>query len=165
VSVVYNCCWSSPEQSFSGPKPAGLMTIFYCLRFENPKPGGPGPRIYIPQEQGGAVIPPVTAFPFRLLLRLAGPIWKYSNPPPHGVITSARNSQKTFLPLLRVLLLPGNVSIELFPSNGCCIVACLHSCYLEMAPHITLLWLTKAVPNFRRLDTGTTQQSLVFNPR
>jgi hypothetical protein len=30
---VYNCCWSSPAQSFSGPSPAGLMTIFYCLRF------------------------------------------------------------------------------------------------------------------------------------
>jgi hypothetical protein len=24
----------SPAQSFSGPSPAGLMTIFYCLRFE-----------------------------------------------------------------------------------------------------------------------------------
>jgi hypothetical protein len=36
------------------------------------KPGGPGPRIYIPQEQGGPVIPPGTGFPFRRLLRLAG---------------------------------------------------------------------------------------------
>jgi hypothetical protein len=35
-SVVYNCCWSSPKQSFSGPSPAGLMTIFYCLIFEIP---------------------------------------------------------------------------------------------------------------------------------
>jgi hypothetical protein len=25
-----------------------------------PQPGGPGPRIYIPQEQGGPVIPPGT---------------------------------------------------------------------------------------------------------
>jgi hypothetical protein len=33
-SVVYNCCWASPAQSFSGPSPTGLMTIFYCLRFE-----------------------------------------------------------------------------------------------------------------------------------
>jgi hypothetical protein len=24
-SVVYNCCWSSPAQSFSGPSPAGLI--------------------------------------------------------------------------------------------------------------------------------------------
>jgi hypothetical protein len=33
-SVVYNCCWASPAQSFSGPSPVGLVTIFYCLRFE-----------------------------------------------------------------------------------------------------------------------------------
>jgi hypothetical protein len=33
-SVVQNCCWPSPAQSFSGPSPAVLMTILYCLRFE-----------------------------------------------------------------------------------------------------------------------------------
>jgi hypothetical protein len=27
---------SSPAQSFSGPSPAGLKAIFYCLRFETP---------------------------------------------------------------------------------------------------------------------------------
>jgi hypothetical protein len=37
-----------------------------------PQPGGPGPRIYIPQDQGGPVIPPCTGFPFCCLLRLAG---------------------------------------------------------------------------------------------
>jgi hypothetical protein len=37
-----------------------------------PQPGGPGHRIYIPQEQGGPVIPPGTGFPFRRLLQLAG---------------------------------------------------------------------------------------------
>jgi hypothetical protein len=37
-----------------------------------PQPGGPGPRIYIPQEQGDPVIPPGTGFPFRCLLRLGG---------------------------------------------------------------------------------------------
>jgi hypothetical protein len=30
----YNCCWSSPAQSFSDPSPVELATIFYCLRFE-----------------------------------------------------------------------------------------------------------------------------------
>jgi hypothetical protein len=33
-SVGYSCCWPSPAQSFSGPSPMGLATIFYCLRFE-----------------------------------------------------------------------------------------------------------------------------------
>jgi hypothetical protein len=37
-----------------------------------PQPGGSGPRIYIPQEQGGPVIPLGTGFPIRRLLQLAG---------------------------------------------------------------------------------------------
>jgi hypothetical protein len=65
-------CWSSPAQSFSGPSPSGLMTIFYCLRLELPQPGGSGPRICISQEQSGPVIPPGTWFPFRRVLRLVG---------------------------------------------------------------------------------------------
>jgi hypothetical protein len=84
-SVVYNCFWSSPAQSFSGPNSAGFMTIFYCLRFETPQPGRPSPHIYFTQEQGGPVISPGTGLPFRSLLRLAGPRWRYSNPPPHGI--------------------------------------------------------------------------------
>jgi hypothetical protein len=36
------------------------------------QPGGPGLRIYIPQEQGDPVIPSGTGFPFRRLLRFAG---------------------------------------------------------------------------------------------
>jgi hypothetical protein len=39
------------------------------------QPGGPGSLIYIPQEQGGPVIPPGTGFPFYRLLRLAGLRW------------------------------------------------------------------------------------------
>jgi hypothetical protein len=49
---------SSPHFTFSDSRP--------------PQPGGPGPRIYIPQEQGRPVIPLGTRFPFRRLLRLAG---------------------------------------------------------------------------------------------
>jgi hypothetical protein len=49
------------------------------------QPGGPGSRIYIPQEQSGPVIPPGTGFPFRRLLRLARLRWRYSNPPPGGI--------------------------------------------------------------------------------
>jgi hypothetical protein len=48
------------------------------------QPGGPGPRIYIPQERGGPVMPPGTGFPFRRLPRLAGLRWRYSTPPLHG---------------------------------------------------------------------------------
>jgi hypothetical protein len=51
-----------------------------------PQPGGSGPRIYIPQEQGSPVIPPGTGFPFHRLLWLAGLRWRYSTPPLHGGI-------------------------------------------------------------------------------
>jgi hypothetical protein len=47
-----------------------------------PQPGGPSPRIYVPQEQGGPVMTPGTGFPFRRLLRLAGLRWRHSTPPP-----------------------------------------------------------------------------------
>jgi hypothetical protein len=52
-------------------------TLLSHLRL--PQPGGPGSRIYIPQEQGGPVIPPSTGFPLHRLLRLAGVRWRYSN--------------------------------------------------------------------------------------
>jgi hypothetical protein len=41
------------------------------------QPGGPGPCIYILQEQGGPVIAEGTEFPFRRLARLFGIRWKY----------------------------------------------------------------------------------------
>jgi hypothetical protein len=59
----------------------GLVTIFYCLRFETPPTWRARCRIYIPQEQGGPVIPPGTGFPFRRLLRFVGQCWRYSKPP------------------------------------------------------------------------------------
>jgi hypothetical protein len=49
------------------------------------QPGGPGTRIYSPQEQGGPVMTPGTGFPSRRLLRHAGLRWRYSNPPSHGI--------------------------------------------------------------------------------
>jgi hypothetical protein len=33
-SLFCMCCWPLPAQSFSGPSPLGLETIFYCLTFE-----------------------------------------------------------------------------------------------------------------------------------
>jgi hypothetical protein len=34
----------------------------------------------------------------------------------------------------------GNMSAELFPSNGCCTVACLHNCYLAMSLHTEIYY-------------------------
>jgi hypothetical protein len=35
-SVFCICCWPLPAQSFSGQSHLGLVTIFYCFRFETP---------------------------------------------------------------------------------------------------------------------------------
>jgi hypothetical protein len=51
-------------QSLLCRRPAELTAILYCLSWDSPQLGGPGPRIYIPQEQGGPFIPPGTGFPF-----------------------------------------------------------------------------------------------------
>jgi hypothetical protein len=40
------------------------MIIFYFSYSRLPQSGGSGPRIYIPQEQNGPVIPPGTGFNF-----------------------------------------------------------------------------------------------------
>jgi hypothetical protein len=58
--------------------------IFRSSPTRLPQYAGPGPRIYIVQEQGGPVIPPGTGFHFRRLLRITGLRWRYSIPPPHG---------------------------------------------------------------------------------
>jgi hypothetical protein len=52
-----------------------------------------GSHIYISQDQGGPVIPPGTGYPLRCLLRLARLRWRYSNPPPHGILIVWNSSQ------------------------------------------------------------------------
>jgi hypothetical protein len=61
--------------------PRDLWSYFTVSYSRLPQPGGPGPRIYIPQDEGVAAIPPGTGFPFRRLLQLAGLRWRYSTPP------------------------------------------------------------------------------------
>jgi hypothetical protein len=78
-----------------------------------PQPGGPGPRIYISQEQGGPVIPPGTGFPFRRLLRLARLRWRYSNPLPHGLMA------ENIFSLRKQRRGPWKRVYRPLPSNGC----------------------------------------------
>jgi hypothetical protein len=89
VIYTYNCFWALPKQSFSGPSPGELMTIFYCLSWGSPNLGARLPYFY-PPGTGWPSYTPGTGFPFLCLLRLARLRWRYSNPPPHEVEVNLR---------------------------------------------------------------------------
>jgi hypothetical protein len=55
--------------------PRNSWPYFTVSDSRRPQPGGPGPRIYIPQKQGGLVMLPGTGFPFRRLLQQYVLIW------------------------------------------------------------------------------------------
>jgi hypothetical protein len=55
------------------------------------QPGGPSSCIYIPQKQGGPVIPLSTGLPFYRLLQLTGLWWRYSNPSPQGKLLASKS--------------------------------------------------------------------------
>jgi hypothetical protein len=61
-NLLYNFFWALPDQSLFGRSPAELNGHILLFHLRLPQPGGPGPRIYIPQEHGGPVIPPGTGF-------------------------------------------------------------------------------------------------------
>jgi hypothetical protein len=63
-SVVYNCRWPSSAQSFSGPSPAGLITIFYCLRFETPPTWSTRSPYLYPPGTGWPSYTPTHCVPF-----------------------------------------------------------------------------------------------------
>jgi hypothetical protein len=82
--VVYNCCWSSPAQSFSGPSSAGLIIIFYCLRFETlPTWRVRSPYLY-PPGTGWPCYIPRHWVPFASAPATHRTIVRNSNPPPRG---------------------------------------------------------------------------------
>jgi hypothetical protein len=51
-SVSYIWRWVSQDQSFSGPSPAGLMTIFYCPKLEISPTLSSRLQYLFPQDQG-----------------------------------------------------------------------------------------------------------------
>jgi hypothetical protein len=85
-----DCCWPSPAHSLSGPNPAGLMTTFYCLRFETYPtlrarspylyPRGTGRLGYIPRRWVPLSSPPT---PRRVTVEVFGPastrVWTVSS--------------------------------------------------------------------------------------
>jgi hypothetical protein len=63
-NLLYNCFWALPEQVTLRSKSRRTHGHILMSRQRLPQPGGPGPCIYILQEQCDPVIPPGTGFPF-----------------------------------------------------------------------------------------------------
>jgi hypothetical protein len=64
-SVIYCTIASGPcQSSHLGSKSRRTHGHMLLSHLRLPEPGGPGPRIHIPHEQGGPVIPPGTGFLF-----------------------------------------------------------------------------------------------------
>jgi hypothetical protein len=77
--IVYNSCWSPRQRNHSRVRVPRESRLYFTVSDSRlPQPGGPRPRICIPQELGGPVIPPGTGFPFHRHLRLTGLRWRYS---------------------------------------------------------------------------------------
>jgi hypothetical protein len=116
-SIVYNCCWSSSAQSFSGPSPAGLMTIFYYLRLKSP----PTCRFRPPY-----LYPPETRWPLYTPRH-----WSLFSSPPTirrakvEVFETASTWDSSLTCLVALLMYLGTERLEDTASNSSSIVACL----------------------------------------
>jgi hypothetical protein len=53
----------------------------------SPNLEGQVPVFVYPRNRVAQLCPPDTGFPFRRVLRLAGLRWRYSTPPPHGILS------------------------------------------------------------------------------
>jgi hypothetical protein len=110
-----------------------------------PQTGGPGPRIYIPQEEGCPVIPPGTGLPLLRLLRLAALRWTYSEPPPLSwpriLVIYPRGGPNGKHHLLTVFPLLGVVSETCFPSRCLAMDVFSGSTIPAFRRHVTILML------------------------
>jgi hypothetical protein len=81
VCNLWSCIWGAPsltrgrvsnlQCNHSMVRVAQNRNHTLLSRLRLPQLGGQGSRFYIPQEEGGPIIPPGAGFPLRRLLRLA----------------------------------------------------------------------------------------------
>jgi hypothetical protein len=139
-SVVYNCCWASPEQSFSGSSPAGLVTIFYCLRFETPPTWRTRYPYLYPYEQGGPTICPGTGFPFR---RLQFSLYKFGM----DRIENTASNSSSIIACVSLLWSRNLVAMETCLQSHCLqTVVPFGSMFLVFSGHATILFTTVTRP-------------------
>jgi hypothetical protein len=158
VICSYNCFWALPEQSQQNSD----HILLSQLRL--PQPGGPGPHIYIFQEQGSPVIPQGTEFPFHRLLRLAGLQWRYSNPPPLGQNSPCKSRSQCQSYRTTHVKVKVKVTLQLTVSQSACLDAepllvLMTRCLLVLTITVVCLWRTLSD---ERLSLSIVSQSLHF---
>jgi hypothetical protein len=105
-----------------------------------PQHGGPGLRFYIPQEQGGPVIPPRTGFPFLRLLLLAGLRWRYPTPPPPGCHSNAIIVLSQYISTFRTLYCSPELTVAHITSQGRSGQCCLHFLRQSQGSEASEVW-------------------------
>jgi hypothetical protein len=104
-SVFCICCYPLPAESFSGPSPLGLATVFHCLRFETSL----FVASYDTQGHGGGIRPRLhTGSLLSLQKSKSKLLYDRTENTYYCVFSRCRGN---------------NISPEMFPSNGCCTVA------------------------------------------
>jgi hypothetical protein len=120
----------------------GFMTIFYCLRFETPPTWrARSPYLYPSETRWPSYTPRhwVPISPLPTTSRATVEVFEPASTPRHGP------HRKHHFHYCVLSCCRGNVSTELFPSNACCTVARLHSCYLAMGLLVKLITIKKHV--------------------
>jgi hypothetical protein len=85
-NLLYNRFWALPEQSLLFRNPAELTAIFYCLIWDSPNLEGQVPLFISPRNRVAQVYPRALGSLFVASYDSQGLRWKYSNPPPHGLL-------------------------------------------------------------------------------
>jgi hypothetical protein len=119
------------------------MTKFYFLRFETPPTWRARSLYSYPPGTGWPSYTPRHWVPFSLPLttsRTTVELFNISSLTPRYIARHGPHRKHLFHYCV-IARCRGNVSTELFPSNGCCTVACLHSCNLAMALHVTIYFI------------------------
>jgi hypothetical protein len=132
-----------PAQSFSGLIPMGLMTTFYCLRFETPLTWWSRSLYLYPPETGWPSYNPKHWVPFSL------------PPTTHRATVEVFNPSSTRVEWqINYISLPpynfGANQIQVTTSNSSCVILCL-SIALEMCVNfVPTLWFLQTYPLLRK---------------
>jgi hypothetical protein len=85
-NLLYNCFWALPEQSHLSRSPTELTATSDCLIGDSPNLEGQVPVFISPRNRVAQLYPWALGSLSVASYDSRGLRWKYSNPPPHGIV-------------------------------------------------------------------------------